>query len=90
MTKFKEMIKLDSLTQAERIVKTAMKSQDMHRKAIDIITSAMDKIMNQENNENSIRETNVDTFLAEMNKELMMEDPEIAMQLGIKTDLNNN
>lgn len=90
MIKFKEMIKLDSLTQAERIVKTAMKSQDMHRKAIDIITSAMDKIMNQENNENSIRETNVDTFLAEMNKELMMEDPEIAMQLGIKTDLNNN
>ena len=80
---------MDSLTQAELIVKTAMKSQDMHKKGIDIITSAMDKIIHQES-ENSIRETNVDTFLAEMNKELMLEDPEIAMQLGIKTDLNNN
>ena len=48
MKKFKETITLDSLTQAELLVKTAMKSQDMHEKAVDIIASAMDKIMNQE------------------------------------------
>lgn len=45
MKKFKEMIKMDSLTQAELFVKNGMKNQEMHQKGIDIITDAMVKIM---------------------------------------------
>ena len=37
MEKFRNMIKLDSLTQDELYVKNAMKSQQMHEKAVEII-----------------------------------------------------
>ena len=41
MEKFKAMIQLNSLTQDELYIKNAMKSQDMHKAAIEIITEAM-------------------------------------------------
>ena len=57
------MIKLDSLSQAELIVKSAMKSQNLHSKAQEIICNAMSKIMNQEKTDTALREVNVDMFL---------------------------
>ena len=45
MLKFKEMIKLESLTQAELFVKNAMKNQEMHQKGVEIISDAMIKII---------------------------------------------
>ena len=48
MQKFREMIRVDSLSQAELIVKNAMKSQNMHGKAAEIISAAMEKIINQD------------------------------------------
>ena len=78
MAKFKEMIKLDSLTQAEVLLKQALKNQDMHKKALHIITTAMDRIM-KSNSENCLRETNVELFLSAMNSELMTEEPDMAI-----------
>ena len=46
MAKFRENLKVESLTQAEILVKSAMKNHEMHEKAVNIITAAMDKIMN--------------------------------------------
>ena len=75
MAKFRENLKVESLTQAEILVKSAMKNHEMHEKAVNIITAAMDKIMNQERQETALREVNVDTFLMQMNNELLSSDP---------------
>ena len=79
MAKFKEMIKLDSLTQSELYVKNAMKSQEMHQKGIEIISNAMSTIMQTqqmaheakikegEEGNNPLREINVDSFMQRLN-----------------------
>ena len=66
MQKFKDMIKLDSITQDELYIKNAMKSQQMHQKAIEIIQDAMFKIMNSEN-QDVVRSVNTDIFLQRLN-----------------------
>lgn len=86
MEKFKKMITLDSLTQDELFLKNAMKSQQMHTKAIEIISEAMNKIINVENQPDSVREVNTDQFLSRLNQELLNSDPQLAFQLGIKID----
>ena len=48
MDKFKRMIQLNSLTQDELYVKNAMKSQQMHERAVEIISEAMSKIISQD------------------------------------------
>lgn len=63
MAKLREMIKLDSLSQAELIVKHAMKNQDMHAKAVEIITAAMEKIISQSERDKALREVNIEMFL---------------------------
>ena len=50
----------------------------MHKKALHIITTAMDRIM-KSNSENCLRETNVELFLSAMNSELMTEEPDMAI-----------
>ena len=51
MEKFKQMIKLDSITQEELYVKNSMQSRDLHTKAVEIIQEAMMKIINHESPE---------------------------------------
>ena len=75
MEKFKKMISLNSLTQDELFLKNAMKSQTMHSKAIEIISDAMNKIINVENQPDSVREVNTETFLSRLNQELLNSDP---------------
>ena len=62
MNKFRDMIKLDSITMDELYVKNAMKSQTMHAKAVSIVQEAMFKLINSESSD-AIRETSVDGFL---------------------------
>ena len=45
MKAFESMIRLDSLTQDELYVRTAMKSRVMHEKAIEIIQEEMHKLI---------------------------------------------
>jgi len=84
MEKFKTMIKLSSLTQDELYIKNAMKSQEMHAAAIEIITETMNKIINIEQPEQQIREVNLDIFLQRLNQELMNRDPAMALSLGVR------
>ena len=86
MEKFTNMIKLESLTQDELYVKNAMKSNQMHSRAIEIIQDAMHKIMAAENQETALREVNTDVFLQRLNQDLMRTDPHLAKTLGVKVE----
>lgn len=69
MEKFKATVKLNSMTQSELFVKNAMKNNDMHARAVEIITEHMEKILNvadhagNNNHDPILREYNTDTFL---------------------------
>ena len=62
MEKFRAMIQLNSLTQDELYIKNAMKSQEMHSAAVEIITDTMHKLVAVEEPP-MIREVNLDVFL---------------------------
>ena len=66
MEKFKAMIQLNSLTQDELYIKNAMKSQEMHQAAVEIITETMNKLITDDANV-QIREVNLDIFLQRLN-----------------------
>ena len=85
MEKFKAMIQLNSLTQDELYIKNAMKSQEMHQAAVEIITETMNKLITDDANV-QIREVNLDIFLQRLNQELMNRDPATAISLGLKCD----
>ena len=85
MEKFKAMIQLNSLTQDELYIKNAMKSQEMHQAAVEIITETMNKLVTDDANV-QIREVNLDIFLQRLNQELMNRDPATAISLGLKCD----
>lgn len=62
MKKFEKIITLNSLTSEEIFMKNATKSNLMQVRAIDIILDAMKKVLD-ENNENAMREVNMDAFI---------------------------
>ena len=79
MEKFAAMIKLNSLTQDELYVKNAMKSQEMHAAAVEIITETMNNLIAMDQPEKQLREMNMDVFLQKLNQELMLKDPAMAI-----------
>ena len=81
MKRFAKIIKINGFTTDEVFVNHAMKRQELHDRAVSILTEAIGEIL--ETTGEDMREINFESFLTGLNNELNKVDVEIYKALGL-------